>query len=118
MAVPKGTRIGGRTKGTKNKATVIRETFHAELVEQAKVNGQQPLEYMLDVMRNPEADEKRRDAMAVAAASFVHPRLAAITADVKADVDATHHLKIQAADEIARRLGRIVERSAEDESTH
>ena len=115
MPVPKGTRIGGRSKGTKNKATVIRETGHAELVELAKAAGVQPLEYMLRVMRDDQADEKRRDAMAVAAAAFVHPKLSAVTADVKADVDATHIHKVQAADEVARRISRLIERSAEDE---
>jgi phage terminase small subunit len=31
-----------------------------------------PLDYMLSVMRNPEADQARRDKMAIAAAPFVH----------------------------------------------
>jgi hypothetical protein len=98
----------GRKKGSATKRT-------QEIAKAALAEGTQPLEYMLNVMRDPGADEKRRDQMAIAAASFVHPRLAAVTADVKADVDATHHLKLEAASEVARRLGRIVERGAEDE---
>lgn len=39
--------------------------------------GDTPLEYMLRVMRETK-DEKRRDAMAVAAAPYVHAKLAAI----------------------------------------
>jgi hypothetical protein len=38
-----------------------------------------PLEYMLRVMRDHTADEKRRDAMAQAAAAFIHPKLSSIT---------------------------------------
>jgi hypothetical protein len=81
----------GRPRGTKNKATVIRETGHAQLVEQAKAEGITPLEHMLKVLRDPGADERRRDAMAVAAAPFVHPKLsqveANITANIKRDAD-------------------------------
>ena len=36
--------------------------------------AQSPLEYMLGVMRDPEADAQRRDRMAIAAAPFVHGR--------------------------------------------
>lgn len=35
-----------------------------------------PLEYMLSVVNNPDADEARRDRMAQAAAPYVHPRIA------------------------------------------
>jgi hypothetical protein len=33
-----------------------------------------PLAYMLDVMNDPDADQSRRDRMAMAAAPFVHQR--------------------------------------------
>jgi hypothetical protein len=35
-----------------------------------------PLDYMLEVMRDPTADETRRDRMAVAAAPYLHGRSA------------------------------------------
>jgi hypothetical protein len=35
---------------------------------------QTPLEYLMDVMADPEADEKRRDWAAEKAAAFLHPR--------------------------------------------
>jgi hypothetical protein len=35
-----------------------------------------PLDYMLAVMNDPTADYTRRDRMAIAAASFCHPRMA------------------------------------------
>lgn len=34
-----------------------------------------PLEYMLRVMRDETAEEKRRDQMAMGAAAYLHPRL-------------------------------------------
>jgi hypothetical protein len=39
-----------------------------------------PLDHMLSVMRDPAADHKRRDAMAMAAAPYLHPRRTAIDA--------------------------------------
>lgn len=44
--------------------------------------GELPLEYMLKVLRDEQDDEKRRDAMAIAAAPYVHPRLATIDGDL------------------------------------
>jgi phage terminase small subunit len=35
-----------------------------------------PLDYMLSVMRNPDADQARRDRMAQAAAPYCHGRVA------------------------------------------
>ena len=37
-----------------------------------------PLDYMLSVMRDSTADAKRRDAMAIAAAPYLHPKLTAV----------------------------------------
>ena len=65
----KGYKTGGRRKGTPNKIT-------AELRE-AAMEGLTPLEYMLQVLRDETEDEKRRDAMAVAAAPYLHPKLSA-----------------------------------------
>jgi hypothetical protein len=39
-----------------------------------------PLNYMLRVMRDDKAEPKRRDAMAVAAAPYLHPKLSAVEA--------------------------------------
>lgn len=38
--------------------------------------AQTPLAYMLDVMNDPGAEVARRDRMAIAAAPFMHPRVA------------------------------------------
>jgi hypothetical protein len=46
----------------------------------AQATGILPLNYMLAVMRDPAADHKRRDAMAMAAAPYLHARLSTIDA--------------------------------------
>jgi hypothetical protein len=72
MARPKGSpKLGGRRKGTPNKATAKRE-------REVSRSGLTPLEYMLKVMRNAKASDDRRDDMAKAAAPYVHPKLASM----------------------------------------
>jgi len=58
----------GRPKGAKNKKTQAQ-------VKAIEESGVTPLEYMLDVMRDPKAEKPRRDDMARAAAPYVHPKL-------------------------------------------
>ena len=48
------------------------------LLESVQAGGEMPLEYMLRVMRDPNAPAKRRDEMAKAAAPFLHSKLASI----------------------------------------
>jgi hypothetical protein len=64
-------RGAGRKKGALTKRT-------QEITQAALAEGLTPLEHMLKVLRDTNADEKRRDAMAVAAAQYVHPKLAAV----------------------------------------
>ncbi len=67
-----GARPGaGRKPGSKAQAT--------KQALEAVGAGEMPLEYMLRVMRDHTADEKRRDAMAAAAATYIHPRLSSVT---------------------------------------
>lgn len=61
----------GRKPGTVNKAT-------REAREKAAATGEMPLDYMLRVMRDKKAGTARRDAMASAAAPYLHPKLSAI----------------------------------------
>ena len=64
-----GKRAGaGRPRGAVNKAT-------AEAKAAVEESGETPLEYMIRVMRDPKANARRRDAMAAAAAPYVHHRL-------------------------------------------
>jgi hypothetical protein len=69
----RGRKTGGRQKGTRNRAT-------EEARIAAEATGILPLDYMLSVMRDPEADQKRRDAMAMASAPYLHARLSTIDA--------------------------------------
>ena len=67
---PKGLpKTGGRKPGVPNKLTVERQA-------QVAASGLTPLDYMLRVMRDEQADDIRRADMAKAAAPYVHPRLA------------------------------------------
>lgn len=64
--------LAGKPKGTRAKATVARE---AEI----KASGITPLEFMLEVMRDPKATIEHRHDMAKAAAPYVHPKLASVS---------------------------------------
>jgi len=61
----------------------VRAAVNKAVVTAVELN-QTPLEYMLSVFRDPTVDERRRDMMAMAAAPYVHAKLAA--ADVRAVV--------------------------------
>ena len=76
---PGRAKTGGRRAGTPNKRTL---RFNAAIAE----SGQTPLEHMLAVLHDPKADPDRRDRMAIAAAPFIHPRLAVVDARVVAEV--------------------------------
>ena len=72
-----GRRVGaGRKAGSKSRATIEKEKFGRAVAEEAAAEGQSPLEYMLGVMRDTAAGQARRDAMAIAAAPYLHARLA------------------------------------------
>lgn len=67
-----GKRSGaGRPKGAATKRS-------REIADQAIAEGTSPLEYMLGVMRDPEAAPARRDEMAKMAAPYIHPRVSAV----------------------------------------
>jgi hypothetical protein len=67
-----GKRSGaGRPKGQPNKASAERQA-------EVAASGVTPLEYMLNVLRDPDAAVERRDWAAEKAAPYVHPKLAAI----------------------------------------
>jgi hypothetical protein len=66
-------KTGGRKKGARNRAT-------AEARAAAEATGILPLDYMLSIMRDANADPKRRDAMAMAAAPYLHSRLSSVEA--------------------------------------
>lgn len=63
-----------------------------------------PLEYMVDVMNDPNADQARRDRMALAAAPFVHGKIAEVGAGKKEQ-------QKQKAEELAKSGGKFAARS-------
>ena len=71
-----GRKTGGRKRGSRNKRTSLLAA-NAEAAA-AGAPGELPLDYMIRVMRDPTSDPHRRDAMAKAAAPYLHPQLAAI----------------------------------------
>lgn len=74
-----GKRLGaGRKKGS-----ITRRS--QEIVAKATAQGVSPLEFMLDVLRDPTKEFKDRFAAAIQAAPYVHPKLAStnVTGDIK-----------------------------------
>lgn len=67
-----GNRPGaGRKAGSPNKATAERQA-------EVEASGLTPLEYMLGILRNDEADSKDRMWAAEKAAPYVHAKLASV----------------------------------------
>lgn len=91
-----GKKTGGRTAGTPNKATKVREEIIA-------ASGLSPLEYMLDVLRNPLSDAAQRMDAAKAAAPYVHPKLSAV--EHSGEID--HHVHDDARAVIAGLLSEL-----------
>src|SRR5712675_2309613 len=72
MATKKTGRRVGRPKGAVSKANELARRKAAE-------SGMLPLEYMLNIMRDPKQKKERRDDMAKAAAPYCHSKLSAVT---------------------------------------
>jgi hypothetical protein len=78
---------GGKRRGAGRKpGTGKAARLDLEVREAAKAAGELPAEYMLRIMRDEGVDDKRRDAMAAAAAPYYHAKLASI--EHKGDKDA------------------------------
>ena len=84
----RGRKTGGRKKGTPNKATT-------EVRAAALASGMMPLDYMLSVMRDDSADIKRRDAMSIAAAPYLHAKVSAEQAPVQIGIKGGEKTSIQ-----------------------
>lgn len=106
----------GRAKGSESYATKIKKQAVKEAVQAARAEGETPLEYMLRVMRDAAAEDKRRDAMALGAASFIHPRLSntTVNTNVKRSVDEFTTDELLAA----LQQGRDRERASETEGSN
>lgn len=71
-----GKRTGaGKPRGAKRRIT-------EEAIERIAATGDEtPLEYMLRIMRNDGEANDRRDKMAIAAASYMHPRAVEVSGE-------------------------------------
>ena len=63
----------GKPRGAKRKIT-------EEAIERAG-EGETPLEYMLRLMRDETQPDDRRDKMAIAAASYMHPKAVEVSGE-------------------------------------
>jgi hypothetical protein len=68
---------GGARKGAGRKAGAA-TTKTREIANNAASSGLTPLEYMLSVMRNEDAEPRERMGAAMGAAPYIHPKLASI----------------------------------------
>jgi hypothetical protein len=114
---PKGRPRGARNKRTEQSLEAMKATADqlAQVLPGCFEGDAHAL--LMAVYKDERQDLAIRLDAAGKAIGYEKPRLAAVTADVKADVDATHTHKLQAADEVARRLGRFLERDAKDEGS-
>jgi|SRR5208282_5103406 len=71
MPVPKGTRVGGRKKGVRNKRT-------QELLAKVETSGLTPVDFLLGVMRDDKKELGTRIDAGKAVAPYLHPKLANI----------------------------------------
>lgn len=80
MAPGAGLSWKGKVITMRVKSGAVRRLKKSELPKDirkaARTAKMQPLEYMLQVMNDPEAELARRDRMAKAAAPYCHPRVA------------------------------------------
>lgn len=73
----KKSKVGGKRPGA-GRPKGIKNRFSQQALEKAAEEGYLPLDYMLRVMRDARAQKPRRDAMAIAAAPYLHHKLSAI----------------------------------------
>ena len=102
MSFPKGhPKVGGRAKGTGNRATIARQAAVA-------ASGLTPLDFLLSLMRDEGAELHLRLDAAKAAASFVHPKLASIAHSGKDGGPVALRVEDMTENEIARRIAFVL----------
>lgn len=97
----------GRKKGSRTLRT-------QEVAKRLMNEGETPLEYMLRVMRTSD-DTKRKDAMAMAAAPYLHPKLAAVEHSGDADKPVVMEHIGHDANAFTSRITRLNAGASEDE---
>lgn len=78
----------GRPKTAKTPQALARAKAPADVKRAARKSGLSPLDYMLTVMNDSDADDARRDRMAIAAAPFVHAKPGDVKLGKKEEADA------------------------------
>ncbi len=79
MAKHGGKRVGsGRRKGSRNRATKLREEAAKVAAAHAAEGGVMPLDFMLTMLRDPKAKKRDKQWAAKEAAPYVHPRLSSV----------------------------------------
>ena len=101
---------GGRRPGAgRKRGGINKRPAKSRLVNEAAVaaaeTGISPVEYMLAVMRDPNAEADRRDRMAAAVAPYVHPRLA----QIEAKVDQFMEVAVISAEELRQQAAREID---------
>lgn len=79
---------GGKRPGAgrkKGRVSIKTRAIQARTEAAIESVGETPLEYMLRVMRTSN-DDKRKDAMATAAAPYIHPRLTSIDGNLNVNL--------------------------------
>lgn len=74
----KSKRGGARPGAGRKKGSGTAKALKAEAREKAALEGILPVEYMLKVMRDARVPRPRRDAMAIAAAPYLHSKLSSV----------------------------------------
>lgn len=78
-------KVGGAREGAgRPKGSVSRR--HIEAMAEAVAAGKTPVEYMLAIMRDETADQKRRDWAAEKLAPYLHPRPAPLAQPIQIDL--------------------------------
>jgi hypothetical protein len=88
MPVPKGTRVGGRQRGTKNRRTVEREQAQADAAERITAAIPDAFEgdahaLLVAVYKDPQHDWHLRVDAAKGAIGYEKPKLNAVDANIK-----------------------------------
>ena len=100
-------KIGGARPGSGRKAgTLNRRT--AELAADVLGSGKSPLQYLLEVMMDEGADQKRRDWAAEKASAFIHPRPAPIPREIQISLP-----RMDTAADIPRVIAAVLEATSD-----
>jgi hypothetical protein len=110
----RGQKTGGRQRGTPNKLTIERELRAAHGVAAAADTGLLPIDVLLARMRDEALPNGRKVTdpqfeAAVAAAPYLHPRLAATTVNAKVNGD----IEFMTAEERRAEIERLLAKRAE-----